>query len=457
VKIKKDRFWNPDIETMPLESLRQLQRKRLKKQINYVYSHSRFYRKKFRQAGLNPGDIKTLDDLQKLPFTEKDELRNSQEIESPFGLHLCIPRSEVAWAPSTSGTSGVPLILPRNQEDIDLWTDLNARAFWRMGLRPNDIFQNILAYHWIYSGLILHEGAKKTGACVIAAGMGNTDKQIWSILNFQVDAIFATPTYFMHLGTQLAEKNLTPKLKVRLLTGGGEIGMNTPEGKKRIRGLFPSAKTVTDNGGVTDVGTIIWAECCEESGAHICEDAVLTEILDPETGKPVPDGKEGELVFTDLISKSAPLIRYRVKDLTCYDSEPCPCGCTHGRLPRGIFGRIDDMITVRSANIYPVAIENIIKSNRQLNGEYQIVVERVEELDRLIIRAEYNQEIINPKEVEAEIKSKFRILCGSSAEVELLPPGRLPRFVYKAKRVIDRRKGETEEDIEKRARAQERM
>jgi phenylacetate-CoA ligase len=217
--------------------------------------------------------------------------------------------------------------------------------------------------------------------------------------------------------------------------------------KARLRELFPTATILADVGGVTDIGTMIWAECPAMCGGHLAEDAVLSELLHPETGEPVAEGEVGEVVFTDLVSRTAPLLRYKVNDLTRLDTSACECGRTLVRMPDGILGRADDMITVRGANVFPSAIDEIVKSFEELNGQYQIIVDRPRDLDVLTLRAETTTTIGDPSRADlaARIDARMRFSFGGGAEIELLEPGALPTFVYKAKRLIDKRKGETEQ------------
>jgi phenylacetate-CoA ligase len=449
------RYRHPDIECLATERLRELQTRRMREQVRYVWDHSQFYRKKFTDAGLRPGDVKTLDDFRRVPFTTKDELRQSVVEEPPYGRHCCMAREEVAWVPTTSGTSGVPLVLPRSREDIETWTELNARAFTMMGVRPGDILQNIMGYHWLYAGFMLQVGAQRAGAAVVNAGMGNSERQVWALEHFQPDVVLATPSYFTYLGNLVAARGLAGKLRgPRIATGGGEVGCNTPSGKQTIRSYFPTVQTVSDIGGVTDIGTIIWAECPYESGGHFSEDSIYAEVLDPATFQPVPDREPGELVMSDFVSKCAPLIRYRVKDLVTWTSEPCACGRTLGRFPEGVIGRVDDMITVRSANIYPSAIDAIVKDTPELNGEYQIVVDRPKGLDELTIRVEPRDASADAAEIVRAVQTRMRLNSATAVNVEVVAPDSLPRFVYKASRVVDKRKGQTEQMMFDKAAAQ---
>lgn len=452
------RLWHPEIETMERERLRTLQGERLCEQVSYVYERSAFYRRKFGEVGLEPGDIRGLEDIRKLPFVSKDELRRSQDESPPIGAHVCARPEEIAWLPSTSGTTGTPLLLPRTAGDIETWTELNARAYTAVGIGVGDVYQNILTYNWIYGGLALHWGAQRAGATVVNAGMGNTDKQIWALEYMGTTSFHATPSYLVHLGNRFAERGGTGHLKVRSIIAGGEVGMAGAEAKQRLKALFPTVKTFADVGGVTDVGTMIWAECEHTCGGHLAEDSVICEVLDVETGEPVAPGEVGELVFTDVVTKGAPLLRYKVNDLTRIDEERCECGRTLARIPDGILGRADDMITVRAANVYPSAIDEIVKSFDELRGEYQVIIDKPHDLDVMTLRLERAGELADGAEREllARIDQRVKMAFGSRAEIELLAPGTLPTFVYKAKRIIDKRKGESEQDALAKAEEQQR-
>lgn len=452
------RIWNSEIETMERERLRELQGRRLREQVAYVYERSEFYRRKFAEVGLEPGDVRELEDVRKLPFITKDELRRSQDETPPFGAHVCATQEEVAWLPSTSGTTGTPLLLPRTAGDIETWTELNARAFTAVGIGASDVYQNILTYNWIYGGLALHWGAQRTGATVVNAGMGNTEKQMWALKYMGTTAFHATPSYLVHLGNRFAEAGESEQLKVRSIVAGGEVGMAGAEAKQRLRSLFPTVETFADVGGVTDVGTMIWAECQEMCGGHLAEDSVICEILDVDSGEPVAPGEVGELVFTDVVTKGAPLLRYKVNDLTRVDEQKCACGRTLARMPDGILGRADDMITVRAANVYPSAIDEIVKSFDELRGEYQVVIDKPKDLDVMTLRLERATALSDEAEHElvSRIDRRVKLAFGSRADIELLAPGSLPTFVYKAKRIIDKRKGESEQDAIAKAEEQQR-
>jgi phenylacetate-CoA ligase len=458
VGMTKAKMHSPHIETMSREEMRDLQGKRLNAQVTYVYRNSSFYRRKFESVGLEPDDIRTIDDISKIPFTTKDELRADQENNPPYGSNVCIPLEDVVWLPTTSGTTGRPVILPRGQADIETWNDLNVRSYIALGMTNQDVFQHVITYHWIYGGLALFMGAQKLGAAVINAGTGNTEKQLWSLTNMGVTALHATPTYLTYLGHEIQRRGLQDQLSLRIVFGGGEIGCAGGPAKERLRDLYPGVQTIADVGGVTDVGTMFWAECIAEAGAHLWEDSIAFELLNPDTLSTAEPGATGELVVSDLVSKTAPLLRYRIMDLTKLNYEPCECGRTLARLDPGILGRSDDMLVIRGANVHPSAIDDIVKQFRELNGEYQIIVDRPEDLDRLTVRAETSPEQANalngPGGLPSRLEAAFKVAFGSRANIELVDPGTLPRFTYKASRLVDKRRGDTEESLWEKAEAQ---
>ncbi|GAB3677891.1 phenylacetate--CoA ligase family protein [Saccharopolyspora tripterygii] len=442
-------MWNPTIETASREQLRSLQDERLRRQLAYVYERSSFYRTMLDSVGVEPCDIRGVDDLHKLPLTTKQQLRDNQDASQPYGAHVSAAGDEIVWIATTSGTSGAPLVLPRTAADIETWTDLNARAFTTAGLGRGDIFQNILGYQWMASGLALHSGAQRAGVTVINAGLGNTSRQMWSLETLGVTALHATPSYLLHLGRKIADAGMSKELHLTTLIGGGEVGMASPATKDRLRELFPTVRRVSDVGGITDIGTMIWAECEEGAGGHIAEDAVVWEVIDSSTGQCVPDGEVGELVLTDVVSSGAPLLRYRVRDLVRVDTSPCPCGRTSARFVGGILGRSDDMITVRAANVYPAAVDDIVRSVPGLGApEYQVIVERVGDLDVMTLRVELPESTgeVARAEIRSALAERFRLAIGSKVEIQIEAVGTLPRFAYKAMRLIDKRAGRTEED-----------
>lgn len=442
-------MWDSMIETLSHDDRRELQAQRLRRQVEYVTSRSPFFRDLYVRTGVKADDIRSVDDVRRLPPVLKDDLRASQYNALPLGSHVSATRDEVVWLATTSGTSGDPLVLPKTQRDVEVWTDLCARAFTTAGIGRQDIFQNILAYNWVFSGSILQLGAQKVGAAVIGAGMGNTDKQLWSLTNLGVTALHATPSYLRHLGALLAENGAADSLSLRTVIAGGEIGMAGATAKARLRELFPTVETFADVGGATDIGTMFWAECPQAQGAHLSEDAVLVEVVDPETLEPVADGEIGELIVTDLVSTGAPLLRYRLRDLARLDRTPCRCGRTTARLADGILGRSDDMVTIRAANVFPSTIEEIVRSiDDPVVEDYQLVIDRPGALDRATLRIQFAAECPEAVVARAErtIAERIHLAGGGRFDVVTVPPGTLPNFAYKAMRIIDTRKGVQVED-----------
>lgn len=423
------------------DELADLQWRRLERQLDRVFASSAFYRRKFAAAGIERGDIRTLEDFQQLPLTTKEELRDDQEAHSPFGSTLCVQPEDIAWLPSTSGSSGRPVMLPRTRGDIDRWVELAARMCRMNGVKPGDLYQLIMAFQWIFTGMVLHEGVMRAGATSINAGMGNTERQIWTLQNMAPRALFATPAYFMHLAAELESRGIAEQLNVQVAVSGGEIGASLPEWKALLKRRIPSITTVCDVGGVTEIGTPLWSECVHEAGAHVFEDAVLVEILSPESRRPA---SEGEVVYTDLIGEAAPLLRYEVRDIARFTTNPCECGLPFGRYEGGIIGRSDDMLTVNSANVFPSAIESCVRGIAGLSGEYQIIVRKRGGLDVLILRVERAEASgLDDEAVVRALQASLQIATPVHAQVDLVGYGELPRFVYKSKRVADERKNVT--------------
>lgn len=440
------------------DTLLELQWNRLQEQLDWVFENSAFYRRKYSEAGIARGDIKTYEDFQRLPLTTKEELRADQEEFAPLGSNVCVPRTDIVWLPSTSGSTGRPLILPRTKADIESWTALAERMTRMNGVLPGDSYQLIMAFQWIFTGMILHQGVQAAGATSINSGMGNTERQIWTLRNLRPRAVFATPAYFMHLAAELERRGEAADLDVQVAISGGEIGANLPAWKRLLKSRIPSITTVCDVGGVTEVGTPIWSECVHEAGAHVFEDAVYLELLDVDTQRPVPQGEQGEVVYTDLISKAAPLIRYQVRDIARFTDEPCACGLPFGRFPEGIIGRSDDMLVINSSNMFPSAIEACVRDTPGLSGEFQIVVSRRGELDTVRLRVERaDNSDSSDAELTERLSAALAIATAIHPTIEILGYEELPRFVYKSKRVADERKQQSTNDLSALALSQQSM
>lgn len=440
---------------MPREHLAHLQGERLRQQVAYVWDRSPWQQHRLREAGIEPRDVRTIEDIRHLPLLTKSELLDNQARRDGLGEHVCASREEIVWQPSTSGTTGRPLLVPRTQRDIETWDELNARAFTTTGIGRTDTFQNILNYHWGYGAIALHTGAQRAGATVINAGAGNTDKQLWSLRSLGVTALHASPSYLLHLGHRLADEGWSEALNLRTIIGGGEVGLGSADGKQKIRELFPTVTRVSDVGGATDTGTMIWAECSAEAGGHLAEDAVFWEVLDPTSLEPVGPGEVGELVLTDLVSTGAPLLRYRIRDMVRIDTSPCACGRTTARLVGGVLGRSDDMITLRTSNIYPAALDALLMSITSPSiVNYQLVISRPRDLDHAVLRLEFDTDLGGDALhlALARVSTAFHAAFSSRVEIDHVPRGSLPVFAGKAMRIIDRRKGQQESDAEAKAR-----
>lgn len=439
-------------ERLSRDELESAKFKKLKKQINYVFKHSPFYQNKFRQAGIRPTDIRLPEDIRIIPFTTKEELRESQVKYLPYGNFLCIPVEQITRCAMTTGTTGAPLLLPRNIKDDLSWIDLNARAAYRSGIRTKDIVQFTFTYHWLWGAGISSAGIMKVGAQLIHSGGGMTERQIHFMKLLGTTVMVGTPSYLLYIARKANELRVDVKsLALRRVLGGGEAGMSLPETKKRFHEAFPTIEYVQDLWGFTEIGSIQAIECEAQNGLHLTEDAVFHEILDVNTHKPVEEGKEGELIISDLVNTTMPLLRYRVKDIVTFTTDPCPCGRTLGRFPKGIVGRTDDCVTIRSVNFFPSAVDDFLKSIPELNGEYQIIIDRVHDVDELTIKAEVNPGVESIDNLRKKIEAGIKNTWGFTGSVVLLAPESLPRFTFKAMRLIDKRKGQTEEDAIKRA------
>lgn len=423
------------VEFQPREQLEKIQLGRLKEQLRYTKANSAFYSRNFGDAGVDAADLNSLEDMRHLPFITKEDLRTSQMSHPPFGDYLCVESTEIAWVPTTSGTTGSPTLLPRSSDDIALWTVLAARALSCVGLLPSDVYQNIAPYEHAFTGMILHAGAQRIGATVLNAGLGKTDRQLWLMQHLRTTVAHATPSYWLHLGQRAAELGVTEQLTLRVGFGGGEPGMKIESFQQRLRSLFPGVH-FRDAYGVTDVGTPIFIECHEARGGHGLEDALILEVVSPDDGLPVPAGVPGELVITDLLSRTAPLLRFRTGDVTVYEDAACPCGRTTRRFPRGVIGRIDDMVTIKSVNVYPAAIDELLAGIPGLGAEWQLRLDRGPTgLDEPTLQVE----VMTPDDAKLreKILDTFRARLRFSVAVSLVPLGGLPATDFKARRIID--------------------
>ena len=377
-------IWNENIECMDREQLRELQGKRLKKMAEYVYHNTPFYRKKFQEMGLEPGDIQGLDDLHKLPFTNKLDLRDTY----PYGL-AAVPMSQVVRIHASSGTTGKPIVVLNTRKDLAMWAESISRAFYAYGATKDDLFQISYGYGLFTGGLGAHDGATNIGAGVIPMSSGNTQKQITLMHDLGATVLCCTPSYAMFLGEALRESEW-PREEFRLRIGafGAEPWTEEMRGKlEQLLGL-----KAYDIYGLSEMaGPGVGYECECQHGTHLNEDYFYPEIVDPITGEQLPEGTFGELTFTHLTKEAMPLLRYRTHDLTALHYDKCACGRTLVRMDR-ILGRCDDMLIIRGVNVFPSQIEAVILSLKEFEPHFLLVVDRVNNTDTSELRVEVREE-----------------------------------------------------------------
>lgn len=339
-------YWNPQIERMPVDELKELQEQKLKELVHYVYQHSPFYRKKFDDAGVKPEDIKTLDDVKKLPFTYKQDLRDTY----PTGM-FCVPNEQLVRFHVSSGTTGKPTIVGYTKNDIDQWSLSLARALTSIGVGRGDVLQISYGYGLFTGGLGMHYGAEEAGATVLPTSAGNTEKQLELMQDLGTTVLACTPSYMLFMNEAAKQAGISIKDDTKLRVG--VLGAEPWSEEMRTRIEESSGIKAYDIFGTSELSGPLFTECTYQDGIHIWADQFLVEIIDPKTGKPLPDGEQGELVITTLVKKALPLIRYKIGDLTVKTSEICKCGRTHPRIMR-VLGRVDDMLIIRGINVFPV-------------------------------------------------------------------------------------------------------
>ncbi len=431
-------IFNEEFETLPREALEALQLKRLQQVIRRVYHTVGFYKRAFDEAGVTPDDIRTLDDIRRLPFTTKQDLRDNY----PFGL-FAVPMGNIVRLHASSGTTGKPTVVGYTRRDIEVWSNLMARSFVAAGLTSNDVIHNAYGYGLFTGGLGAHYGAERLGASVIPMSGGGTKKQIMILQDFGPTAICCTPSYALYLAEQGEEMGVDMRsLRLRVGIFGAEPWT------ERMRQEIEERLGITalDIYGLSEViGPGVAMECAEgRNGLHVFEDHFIVEMINPETGERVPPGEEGELVFTSLTKEAFPLIRYRTRDLSRLMEEPCKCGRTHVRMAR-VSGRSDDMLIIRGVNVFPSQIESVILAFEGLEPHYQLIVDREGTLDTLEIQIEmsedlFSDEIKNLQNIERRITKDIKDYLGISAKVKLVGSKTLERSEGKAQRVVDRRK-----------------
>lgn len=430
-------YFNPEIETMPRQQLEQLQLERLKATVAHAMN-SPFYQEKFKELGITPADIQTLDDVKRLPFTTKEDLREHY----PFGL-ASVPLKDCVRLHSSSGTTGNPTVVLHTQKDLEEWANAVARCLWMVGSRPEDVFQNSAGYGMFTAGLGFQYGAEKVGMLTVPAAAGNTKRQIKFIRDFGTTVLHAIPSYASRIYEVMKEEGCDPRrdTNLRVLCIGAEP--HSEEQRQRIEQNL-GVKAYNSYGISEMMGPGVAFECPEQNGLHIWEDYFIVEIIDPVTLQPVADGELGELVLTTINREGMPLLRYRTRDLTRILPGKCACGRTHKRLAR-LQGRSDDMIILKGVNIFPIQIEKILLKFRELSTDYLITLETTDSGDVMTVEVELSQlftdDYTRLNQLQREITRQLKDEILITPKVKLVPKGTLKTSdEAKAVRVKDLRK-----------------
>ncbi len=431
-------FYNEKIETLSREEMRKIQSEKLKRMVAHAYKNVPLYKQRLDEAGVTPDDIQSIDDIVKLPFTYKTDLRDNY----PYGM-LAVPMTDIVRVHASSGTTGKQTVVAYNRNDLENWSECVARGLVAIGASKEDIFHISYGYGLFTGGLGLHDGAQKLGAAVIPASTGNTSRQMNIIKDFKPSVICCTPSYALYLGESLNENGIKPEdtnLKIGIF--GAEPW--TEEMRKEIEDLL--GIKAYDIYGLSEIaGPGVACECTAQAGMHVQEDNYYPEILDPDTGMPVPDGQPGELVFTCLSKEALPLIRYRTHDIATITHEKCACGRTTVRMSKPI-GRSDDMLIIRGVNVFPSQVEDVLlKIKEGVTPYYKIIVDRINNLDTMELLVEMDPAIFSDtiKHIEAterKVKAAVESTLGIAVKVRLVEPKTIERSEGKAKRVEDRRK-----------------
>ncbi len=429
-------MFSPEIETINRKKLRELQLERLRHIVAYAYDNVPMYKKRFDEIGLKPSHIRTLKDIELIPYTTKDDLRDNY----PFGL-FAVPMKKIVRLHASSGTTGKPVVGGYTRADLDNWSDCIARLLVMAGATEEDIFHVAFGYGLFTGGFGLHYGIEKLGAAVVPVSSGNTERQLMLMKDFGATALVATPSYAMYLAETAKREGILGDLKVRLVCMGAEA--STPEmhtALQELLGAFP-----TENYGLTEVGGPgVAGECREKAGMHINEDMFYAEIVDTEHNRALGEGEKGEMVITTLTKEGMPVLRYRTKDITSVTYEPCKCGRTLARMAR-VVGRTDDMLIIRGVNVFPSQIESVLMGMKELGKTYEIVVDRVNYMDTLEVRVEVDDaglltDYSKLEELVAKIRHALRVVLQLDVKVRLVEPFSIKRAEGKVKRVIDLRK-----------------
>jgi len=434
--LKEHKIYDPQMECMNRDELRELQSKRLRETVKLEYENVPLYRSRMDAKGVKPEDIRTVDDLRLLPFSEKTDLRD----EFPFGL-FAAPKSQIVRIQGSSGTTGKPIVAGYTQSDVEIWTEMVARAITAAGGGKDDIIQVSYGYGLFTGGLGAHQGATKVGAMVLPMSSGNTQRQILMMKELGVTMLCCTPSYATFLGETIREMGIKPE-ELKLKSGCFGAEPWSEEMRAHLEELL--GIDACDIYGLTEIaGPGVAFECLEKKGMHVNEDHVIVEIIDPVTGEPLPYGESGELVFSTITKTGMPMLRYRTHDICKLDASPCKCGRTHVRMER-ITGRTDDMLVISGVNVFPSQIESVLVGLNGVSPHYMLVVDRVKSRDKLEVQVELTEEMFSDTVAEIEklrddIKEKIKSVVGINTKIQLVPPKSIPRSEGKAKRIIDKR------------------
>ncbi len=430
-------IWNKTKECMPREQMRELQGERLRKTVHRVYHNTPFYREKMQAMGLTPDDIHTIDDIVKLPFTTKQDLRDNY----PYGL-FAVPLSEIVRIHASSGTTGLPTVVGYTRKDISIWSEMMTRSLTAFGISNKDIVTIGYGYGLFTGGLGAHYGAENLGATVIPMGTGNTRKLLQLVRDFKATAITTTPSYALYLADSIESEGFNrDDMNLKIGVFGAEPWTESMRQEIEER-LKIDAYNIY---GLSEImGPGVSYECEYKNGSHITEDHIYPEIISPDTLEQLPYGEQGELVFTTITKEGIPLLRYRTKDLCSLIEEPCECGRTNVRMTR-IVGRSDDMLIIRGVNVFPSQIEEVILAIEELEPHYLIVVDRVNNQDTFEVQVEvkaaaFNDDIAQMLEIKKKVAVRMHSMLGLNPIIKLVAPRTIERSTGKAVRVIDNRK-----------------
>ncbi len=430
-------YWNEKIECMEREDIRAMQQERLRDMVNRVYHQVPHYKKKFIEMGITPADIQTLEDIKKLPFTTKQDLRDNY----PFGM-FAVPQEEIVRLHASSGTTGKPTVVGYTEKDIENWSELVARSLTLAGATRHSVIQVAYGYGLFTGGLGIHYGAERVKASVVPISGGNTKRQLQLMQDFESEILTCTPSYALYIAEVMNKMGIDTKgLKLRAGIFGAEPW--SEQMRKEIENKLNI--DAYDIYGLSEImGPGVAMECSAKTGLHIWEDHFIAEIICPDTGEVLPYGEKGELVLTTITKEGIPVIRYRTRDITTLNPVKCTCGRTHVRMDK-VAGRSDDMLIIRGVNVFPSQVESVLLENGKVAPFYQLVIDRKGTLDTFEVWVEATESVIalgdirHLQQLERELQREMESLLGISVKVKLVEPNTIPRTEGKAKRVIDKR------------------